>query len=306
MNEEQKSRWWVNINPVFLFVSILISILVFISIIVDDMVGTGPGKISFWEWVGVLIIPLALLAAGAWLHNEQVRYEAIATNQRAQDEALRQYLDQMSNLIVDKNLRTQPPNSEEHLLAQARTTAVLLELDNTRKRRPLKLIYRLHLINRAKPVITLENAALDHADLRELTLHDACLKGVDLRMANLRGANLSGTDLSNVDLRGADLRRANLTNACLKDANLLPYDKQDPAKLNSFHLNGVDPRNIDLSGDDLRLTNLSGAILEGADLSGANLAYANLQGVKGVTDDELARQANSLQGTTMPDGTKHD
>lgn len=290
MNQEQEFRWWSfhwwrswwgNINRVFLIVSILISVLVFISIILDDMIASGPGQISFWEWVGVLVIPLALLAAGTWLHNEQVRYENIARNQHGQDEALRQYLDQMSNLLVDKQLRRRRENSDARLLAQARTTAILFELHDTRKRRPLKLIYRLHPINKPKPILTLENAALDNADLREITLRDA-------------------------DLRGADLRRANLSGAILRGANLLPYDEQDPAKLNSYNLNGVDPRNIDLSGDSLRLTNLSGAILRGAELNGANLAYANLKDVKGVTNEELERQANSLKSATMPDGSIHD
>jgi uncharacterized protein YjbI with pentapeptide repeats len=309
MNQAQDFRWWRGwwrkINPIFVVVSILVFILAFISIIVDDMITSGPGKISFWEWLGVLIIPLALLAAGILLHNEQVRYESIATNQRAQDEALRQYLDQMSNLMIDECLREQPENSDVRLLAQARTTALLLELDDARKRRPLKLIYRLHLINKPVPVLTLENAALDKADLSEITLHDACLRGLDLRGADLSGANLSRTDLSEADLRGADLSRANLAGAYLRGANLLPYEEQDPAKLNSFNLNGVDPNNINLSGDGLKLTNLSGAILRGVDLSGANLAYANLSGAKGVTQEQLAA-CRSLSGATMPDGSIHD
>jgi hypothetical protein len=305
MDQEQKPRWWRNTNPVLLVVSALIFILAFISIIVDDMIGTGPGKISFWEWLGVLIIPFALLGAGILLHNEQVRYEEAASAQRAQDDALRQYLDQMSALMIDECLREQPENSDARLLAQARTTTILLELDNTRKRRPLKLIYRLHLINRAKPVFTLENAALDNADLSEVTLRDACLKGLDLRRADLRGADLSGSDLSDADLRGADLRRANLSDADLRGANLLPYDAQDPAKLNSFNLNGVDPRNIDLRGDSLKVTNLSGAILSDAELSGANLAYANLNDAKGVTQEQLAA-CTSFKDATMPNGQKYE
>jgi uncharacterized protein YjbI with pentapeptide repeats len=156
-----------------------------------------------------------------------------------------------------------------------------------------------------KPILTLENAALDGADLSEITLRDACLKGLDLRKTNLKGANLEGTDLSDADLRGADLERANLSGAILRGANLLPYDEQDPAKLNSFHLNGVNPNDIDLSGDNLRVTNLSDAILKGVDLSGANLAYANLNGAKEVTREQLAA-CRSLSGATMPDGSIHD
>jgi uncharacterized protein YjbI with pentapeptide repeats len=170
----------------------------------------------------------------------------------------------------------------------------------SRKRRPLSLIYELDLISRDNPTISFRSAALDYADLSEITLRNDSLSGTDLRWANLRGA-----DLSEAYLRGADLSRANLADACLKDANLLPYEEQDPARLNSFNLNGVDP-DIDLSDENLKPTNLSGAILEGTDLSGANLAYANLYGAKGVTNEELERQANSLKGATMPNGQEYE
>jgi uncharacterized protein YjbI with pentapeptide repeats len=51
---------------------------------------------------------------------------------------------------------------------------------------------------------------------------------------------------------------------------------------------------------------LSGAILDGADLSGAILDGADLSGAKGITSEDLEKQARSLKGATMPDGSKHD
>jgi uncharacterized protein YjbI with pentapeptide repeats len=46
-----------------------------------------------------------------------------------------------------------------------------------------------------------------------------------------------------------------------------------------------------------------GADLSHADLSDANLTGADLEGAS-VTDEQLA-ECESLQGATMPDGTKH-
>ena len=46
-----------------------------------------------------------------------------------------------------------------------------------------------------------------------------------------------------------------------------------------------------------------GAGLSYADLRGANLSAANLKGAN-VTDKQLA-ECKSLEGATMPDGTKH-
>ena len=50
--------------------------------------------------------------------------------------------------------------------------------------------------------------------------------------------------------------------------------------------------------------NLGGAYLGGAYLGGASLSEAVLKEAR-VTDEQLA-QAESLEGVTMPDGTKHD
>ena len=273
--------------------------------------GGGQPPKTLWEWLGLLIVP-AMLAAGAfWINQRQKQHdvqiqaaekkrEETAAIQRAQDEALGAYLDQMSDLIVDREMRKKPDDPDLRRLAQARTLAILLGLDQDRKRRPLRLIYELSLIMKEEPILNLKNAGLDTADLSEITLHDACLREVDLRLANLSGADLKGSDLGGADLRGANLSNANLSDTVLVGANLLPYDKTQPAKLNAPSLlNGADPSNIDSRNDHLTPTNLGGADLSNADLSGAYLTGA------GVSEVQLD-MCKSLQGTTMPDGSKHD
>jgi hypothetical protein len=139
----------------------------------------------------------------------------MAASQRAQDAALQAYLDQMSNLIVDRGLRNQPKASDLHKIAQARTIAILLGMDESRKRRPLKLVYELRLIDKDDPLIRLTNAGLDNAHLKEATFHDACLRCVDLRCADLEGADLNGCDLSYADLQHLAVR---LTHGRVVDA----------------------------------------------------------------------------------------
>lgn len=261
---------------------------------------------TLWEWLGLLIVPLMLAIGGFLLNRWQVRREdqaqqaekeraELAAKQRAQDEALRAYLDQMSNLMVDRKMREDPAGSDTHRLAQARTIAILLGLDEDRKRRPLKLIYELSLIPKDNPILDLSNAGLDTADLSEITLRDACLKKADLRRAQLQGADLRGTDLTGADLRGADLTDANLSDTCLADANLLPYDTENPAKLNAPNLsNGADPRrDVDLSNGHMIRTNLTGANLSNADLSGALLTGAL------VTREQLSA-CKSLEHAVLP------
>jgi uncharacterized protein YjbI with pentapeptide repeats len=191
-------------------------------------------------------------------------------------------------------------------LAQARTIAVLLSLDKDHKRRPMKLVHELGLINKGSWVLELRNAGLDGADLSELTLHDAYLKCVDLRIADLKGADLEGCDLTLADLRGANLWRADLKGANLAQANFLPHDERDPERLNLHNLEKINlskervhPRRLSLAHklrllrawhtfhklrwragrpvmSKLTVTNLRGAILTGADLRKAFLNSADL------------------------------
>ena len=70
-------------------------------------------------------------------------------------------------------------------------------------------------------------------------------------------------------------------------------------------LTGADLQGVILFGANLQGANLQGADLREAYLRGVNLQGADLQGAK-VTDEWLAEAlARSLQGATMPDGSKH-
>ncbi len=314
MDQERKSKWWRNRNLLWAIIIVFaVWSLILVSIIVDDI--RGQQEISFWEWVGVLIIPVVLAAGAALLTNAQAQREITATHLRAQDEALQQYLDHVSNLLVDHKLQGVSPDSDVYkLVAQARTLALLLKLDRDRKRQPLKLIAQLELINRHNPLLSLKNAGLDNADLHEVTLLNVSLKEADLRLADLTGANLWGSDLTWADLRGADLRRAVLTDVCLAHANLLPYDRHNPAQLNAPHLlNGSDPSHVDkrrkrltparFNDSHLTLTRLDDANLQGADLSGAYLYRANLARTNLIGTD---LRGADLRGANLADADLRD
>ena len=90
----------------------------------------------------------------------------------------------------------------------------------------------------------------------------------DQPIIDLNGADLSGAILSYVSLTGVRLSGANLSHAQLMDADL------------------------------------SGADLSDADLSDTDLRKANLTGAKASA--EQLKQAKSLKGATMPDGSIHE
>ena len=315
-------------------------------------------RLTFWDALGLVFVPVAggiiiTIVSHTYNKRQREREEAVQTL-RAQDLALQQYLDQMSDLLVNRglrpdpadsepkglqryldqvndllvnlNLRSEPANSEPKVyvryLAQARTIAVLLGLDSEHKRRPLKLVYELGLIEKDNRPLELNNAGLDGANLSELTLRNAYLRGVDLRRADLKGADLEGSNLNLADLRGSNLKRADLRGVDLTNANLLPYDAQDPERW-SIH-NNLTKTDLskeislsrglqftDLRGATLARAHLRGAFLSGADLSdtdfsNADLRGAELTGCKGITNEQLEKQTSSLEGATMPNGEKYE
>ena len=242
--------------------------------------------------------------------------------------SLQEYIDKMSELFLHEDLLGSDPKKEVREIARIRTLTVLNRLDGQRKGSVLQFLKNAELINQGTPIINLFGANLSGAYLSEAFLHGTRLYHVDLSGANLRqahlsfippnlqydqeyieGANLSyanltGTDLSRADLEEVKLRRANLTKANLSGADL------ERADLWSANLVEADLSRANLIGADLRYANLTGADLTNATLNsyshGANLKGANLKDVTGITVEQLEEQAESLQGATMPDGTKYD
>jgi uncharacterized protein YjbI with pentapeptide repeats len=148
----------------------------------------------------------------------------------------------------------------------------------------------------------LRNANLSGADLRGADLNGADLKEVNLSGADLRDAILFGDRLRDADLRTASLRKAILFKADLREADLREADLRE-VTLSGANLSGANLSASHLNEIDLRGADLSGANLSGADLSGADLSLANLSGAK-VTQEQL-KKAESLEGVTMSDGSKH-
>lgn len=260
---------------------------------------------TVWDWVGLLGVGSAIGVVSYFFARHQRKREEAIANERAQAEAFQAFLDQMSKLMVDKELKlpNQPNRNALREVAQARAISILLALDQNHKRNPLRLVYELGLINKDSPLVKLTNASLDQANLSELALPDACLRHIDLRGADLSGANLRGSDLSKADLRGTRLINADLSHTDLTDANLLPYDERNPAKLSVHNLkdgsvkdgstpskkdapstkelrfNKVKPR---ITASDLRNTNL-----EGATLSGTLLGNTDLTRVRGLKQEMI-------------------
>jgi uncharacterized protein YjbI with pentapeptide repeats len=201
---------------------------------------------------------------------------------RAREEALQRYLDRMSELVLDENLRESKRHDAVRATARARTITVLRDLDGNRKGQVVRFLHEAGLIRK-----------LGERQAKEAIID---LKDADLRGANLRSANLSRADLSYADLRGANLGNAKLDGTDLSTANL------SDAYLMFANLSNANLSGADLIGAFLSRANLSHADLFITTLRRATLSHANLGDAKNLTTVQLAR-AESLVGATLPDGT---
>jgi uncharacterized protein YjbI with pentapeptide repeats len=260
----------------------------------DAAVSAGFRGKTFWDWMQLLIVPLALVVIGLVfamlqdarqqeIENQRAEADRELAEQRARDEALQAYLDQMSQLMLERKLLEAEQGDPVHTLAQARTSTVILRLDAEHNESVTRFLSNSGLAVHGKASarvlseITLSHAKLSGAYLPHTDLIDADLSGADLSYALLDGANLmvavlDKADLSSASLIIADLRDANLRNAVLRSANLSSVDLSD------YEQNGI----------------------------GANLSDANLSGAEGITNEELEQRAGCLKGGTMPNGQKYE
>lgn len=132
--------------------------------------------------------------------------------QNRQEEALQNYYDKVSALLVEKNLlaivakvaKGDTATLEEKELLdvsvdviRARTLTTLRKLDSTRKTSLIRFLLEAEVISKLH--LSLAKADLSHADLEAADLRDADLTKADLTGADLKGAFLMNTILSDVE-----------------------------------------------------------------------------------------------------------
>jgi uncharacterized protein YjbI with pentapeptide repeats len=315
---QQKLRWWLNSRHILLTIGVVAAI---VCIIILIRIGyayewTGFGEYvrikaadqeefqrrkTLWDWLQLLIVPI-VLAIGAYLFNQAAKrneQQIAADNQ--QEAALQTYVDRMSELVIDQQLREKPADDAAWAVAQARTSTTLQRLDTQRKAALVWFLGQAQLLNTQHAGISLAGTPLQEANLQGANLQGTDLVGAQLQranltMANLQEANLQGANLQRAVLVSADLRRVQLQGAVLVEAQLQRAVLVEATLMFS-----------NLRGADLTMANLQGAVLVGAqlqrtDLTMANLPEADLGGVENPTL-ELLQLAEfwgaQLQGTDL-------
>ncbi len=172
---------------------------------------------TWFDWIEAFAVPLViavitgvfLLVAQRAARRADRQWELAEEN--AQAENVRDYLDRISDLVLNHDLLNSSVNSPVRAIATARTQATLRALNGPRKGVVIRFLYESRLIVGSEPVISLS--------LADLT--GASLDYADLRLCNFDGANLRDADLHESDLRFARFVGAVVSSAQLSQASYL-------------------------------------------------------------------------------------
>jgi len=268
---------------------------------------TGFDK-PLYDWMQLLIIPVVLALVAVWFNRIDKKNEQTVTTDSQQEQALQGYLDRMSELLLEKNLRESKLESEARNIARARTLTVLPRLDTTRKASLLIFLYESNLIgtDTKDNVISLQGANFNNVELPSRHLVGINLSGCDLSGANLRDCNLSSSDLSGCNLSGANLSHSYLDNTNLSAITntitsitvttstsgnqefRIPLAHKISTKLDKVNLYKASLRNVNLYGAIITNSNIVGA-----DFSGTSLKDVLLNGTIGTK--ELMNEIQEIQ-----------
>jgi uncharacterized protein YjbI with pentapeptide repeats len=230
----------------------------------------------------------ALVALGGVFTTQLVN--SALENQRAQDDALQKYLDQVSDSETYKDLRTAKEEGYKRAVMRAKMKTLLLALEGGRKSILLLFLNEAKLVKKSQylrssdkkrgwnyPILELEGIDFSGAKLDHIEVDFADLSGANLSKTDLRGATFGGVNLHDADLSGANLSEAKLLTG---NKTKLVRTTTTDGKAETYDPERVGPMpellKMDLSSVDLRGADLTGADLTGADLTGANLSRANL------------------------------
>jgi hypothetical protein len=219
---------------------------------------TGLRGKTGWDILSLLIIPLVLAVGGFWLNmlqdarqnaieERRIKAQSIVEADRVQENALENYFDKMTDLLLEGQLRSAKPFSEVPTIARSRTLTLLKRLDPERKASVVAFLSESGLLlhspsRQGGPIIPFWGADLSKAKLRDANMRNVDLRGADLNGADLSKAYLKGGYLYKVNLSGVNLEGANLEGANLKETNLEGTNLSG-AKYNEYTIwpEGFDP-----------------------------------------------------------------
>jgi uncharacterized protein YjbI with pentapeptide repeats len=276
----------INDQPILKRILVLVGILVIALIFITSCIIYEE---TTRQWISAAGIPVVTLIVGIFFTTRQTNRDfRLRQESQNRQELLRNYISDIQQLLIDKNLQELPNNSLISQAASALTVVALRgvgskEINNDEVDQEVEeaqnTIFRflasVRLLQGEKPALLKgvdleEIKKLKRAFLLEANLEGAVLKNVDFTEAELTNAILNRANLQQVHLKNAFLVNAQLKNADLTECTAVK------AQFSQADLTNAKLINANLSGANLENAQLFMAKLRGADLCGANLTGATI------------------------------
>lgn len=220
---------WSFILPVAIVLALMVSSTLMVRY---DYFETGFDGKTLWDWIQVLGVPVSVVVIAGLLsmatQRAGQRADAVREidTERARQATLRDYLDRMSDLILNHGLQDSAEDSPVRAVAHARTLGALRSLNGPRKGILVRFLRESRLIMMERPVISLSLADLSGSDLSGADLEGSDLSGANLRDADFYDANLSDVDLSSSVVGDDQLTEArDLVGAIMPDGAEMTEDR---------------------------------------------------------------------------------
>ncbi len=240
-----------------------------------EYTGYSAGK-YLWDWLEILIVPLALTLIGIYFNARQKKAEIESTIEaenkkraenkiKGQENELSQYFDKMNGLMLRDGLSKESASPEVKSIARSITVEVLRKLDIEHIPTVIKYLYENRLIDKENTKVDLSGIRFDKIDLSKRNFSGINLSGVIIYVSNF-----SQTDFSNSNLSGARLSQCNLRDSKFSGADITATSFQ------SSILTRADFRNTQGPRADFSYTEMFETIFVNANLPNSEYFQASI------------------------------
>lgn len=177
-------------------------------------------KKPLWDWLDLLIVPVILFIGGTWFSHTSEQTQQRIANERYQQELYRGYLDQISTLILDHDLKEAEEFSETRMFANSLTTSTLQDLEEERRNSLMRFLRSTGLAT-PEPGSEMPGGILRRGNLSNMDLSGTIMNAIDLQYARLENSDLTHAFLgAYADLRYAQFINTSLTNTDFENADI--------------------------------------------------------------------------------------
>lgn len=227
--------------------------------------GYRPTKL-LWDWLELLIVPIVLTLLGLLFNYTQKRteieiaskkeiHEREIEDDKNQEATLRQYLEQMNDLVFNKGLTSPTPTANVLGIARIITLTTLRRINSERAGVILRYLYEAKLLDADDLKVDISGIRLRKIKLWK-QIDKINFQGVEFHESDFTGCELSNCNLNNSKFYRCNFRNANLINSSVEKTEFTMSD------LTRANLSGVNGRHTDFSYSILIETKFNNAILQ--------------------------------------------